>query len=85
WEHEGKGKGVSAQLWNIADKIREVDEIMTPALQDTIGEAHPELIFWNLVGQRRLARKTSLDGREQRIALLAQRGFTRLPKWLTQR
>jgi predicted RNase H-like nuclease len=85
WEHEGKGKGVSAQLWNIADKIREVDEFMTPARQDTIGEAHPELIFWNLAGQRRLAKKTSAEGREQRIALLAQRGFTRLPKWLTQR
>jgi predicted RNase H-like nuclease len=85
WEREGKGKGVSAQLWNIAGKIREVDEIMTPARQATIGEAHPELIFWNLAGQTRLAKKTSADGQEQRIALLAQRGFTRLPKWLTQR
>jgi predicted RNase H-like nuclease len=85
WEHEGKGRGVSAQLWNIADKIREVDEIMTAERQATIGEAHPELIFWNLAGQRRLAKKISAEGREQRIALLAQRGFTRLPKWLTQR
>jgi predicted RNase H-like nuclease len=85
WEHEGKGRGVSAQLWNIADKIREVDEIMTPERQATIGEAHPELIFWNWAGQRRLAKKTSAEGREQRVALLAQRGFTCLPKWLTQR
>lgn len=85
WEHEGKGRGVSAQLWNIGDKIGEVDEIMTPARQTTIGEAHPELIFWNLAGQVRLAKKTSAEGREQRITLLAQRGFTRLPKWLTQR
>lgn len=85
WEHEGKGRGVSAQLWNIRDKIRDVDEIMTPERQGTIGEAHPELIFWNLAGQRRLARKTSAEGREQRIALLAQRGFMRLPTWLTQR
>jgi len=85
WEHEGKGKGVSAQLWNIADKIREVDEIMTPARQETIGEAHPELIFWNLAGRLRLAKKTSAEGREQRITLLAQRGFRRLPTWLNQR
>jgi predicted RNase H-like nuclease len=85
WEHEGKGKGVSAQLWNIADKIREVDEIITPAGQDIIGEAHPELIFWNLASQHRLAKKASAEGREQRITLLTQRGFTRLPKWLTQR
>lgn len=85
WEHDGKGRGVSAQLWNIRDNIREVDEIMTPARQATIGEAHPELIFWNLAGRVHLARKTSAEGREQRIALLAQRGFTRLSKWLTQR
>lgn len=85
WKHEGEGRGVSAQLWNIRDKIRAVDEIMTPARQAMIGEAHPELIFWNLAGQVRLASKTSAEGREQRIALLAQRGFTRLPNWLTLR
>jgi len=41
WEREGKGRGISAQLWNLRDKIRDVDTIMTPALQTTIGEAHP--------------------------------------------
>ncbi|MCW1991526.1 putative RNase H-like nuclease [Bradyrhizobium diazoefficiens] len=85
WKHEGEGRGVSAQLWNIRDKIREVDEIMTPARQATIGEAHPELIFWNLAGRLLLESKVSAQGREQRIALLEQRGFTRLRKWLTQR
>jgi predicted RNase H-like nuclease len=85
WAREGKGRGVSAQLWNIRDKIRDVDEIMTPARQATIAEAHPELIFWNLARGARLAKKTSAEGREQRIALLAQRGFAKLPKWLTQR
>jgi predicted RNase H-like nuclease len=85
WEREGKGRGVSAQLWNIAGKIGEVDEIVTPERQATIGEAHPELIFWNLAGQVLLAKKTSAEGREQRIALLAKRGFTRLPQWLMQR
>lgn len=85
WEREGKGRGVSAQLWNIRDKIRDVDAIMTPARQVTIGEAHPELIFWNLAGSVRLATKTLAEGRQQRIALLAQRGFTHLPRWLTQR
>ncbi|MGX4805307.1 DUF429 domain-containing protein [Bradyrhizobium guangdongense] len=85
WEREGKGRGVSAQLWNIRDKIRDVDAIMTPERQPTIGEAHPELIFCNLAGRGRLAKKTSVEGREQRIALLTQRGFTRLRQWLTQR
>ena len=85
WQHEGKGRGVSAQLWNIRDKIREVDEIMTPVRQAAIGEAHPELIFWNLAGQVQLDSKTSARGREQRIELLTNRGFTKLPKWLMQR
>jgi predicted RNase H-like nuclease len=85
WTREGKGRGISAQLWNIRDKIREVDEIMTPARQATIGEAHPELIFWNLAGHVRPESKASARGREQRIVLLEQRGFTRLRKWLTQR
>jgi predicted RNase H-like nuclease len=85
WEHEGRGKGVSAQLWNIRDKIREVDAFMTPERQATIGEAHPELIFWNLANRVRLATKTSAQGRAQRIELLVAQGFARLPKWLTQR
>ena len=85
WQHEGKGMGVSCQLWNIRDKIKEVDDFMTPERQATIGEAHPELIFWNLAGQQRLERKTSARGREQRIEILTKQGFTRLPTWLTQR
>jgi predicted RNase H-like nuclease len=80
-----QGQGVSAQLWNLRDKIREVDEIMTPARQAIMGEAHPELIFWNLARGVWLAKKTSAEGRKQRIALLAQCGFRKLPKWLTQR
>ncbi|MHC4055695.1 DUF429 domain-containing protein [Bradyrhizobium sp. 25ACV] len=85
WTHEGKGRGVSAQLWNIRHKIREVDDVMTPARQATIGEAHPELIFWNLAGGARLANKTSAQGREQRVALLRARGFTKVERWLTLR
>lgn len=85
WTHESKGRGVSAQLWNIRDKLKEVDEIMTPVGQATIGEAHPELIFWNLAGRVRLEPKTSPRGREQRIALLKARGFTRIERWLMLR
>jgi predicted RNase H-like nuclease len=78
-------KGVSCQLWNIRDKIRDVDAFMTPERQAVIGEAHPELIFWNLAGQCRLERKTSAQGREQRVVLLAEQGFVNIRKWLTQR
>ncbi|MCK1664792.1 DUF429 domain-containing protein [Bradyrhizobium sp. 153] len=85
WEQEGKGRGVSAQLWNIRDKLKEVDDAMAPARQPTIGEAHPELIFWNLAGRVRLEPKTSSRGQAQRIALLRDRGFTKIETWLTLR
>jgi predicted RNase H-like nuclease len=85
WESEGGGMGVSCQLWNIRDKIREVDDFITPERQATIGEAHPELIFLKLNNQLRLERKKSEAGRKQRIELLADRGFVKISKWLTQR
>lgn len=74
--------GVSCQLWNIRDKMKEVDDVMTPARQATIGEAHPELVFWNLAGRVRLEPKTTSRGREQRIELLRDRGFTEVERWL---
>ena len=77
--------GVSCQLWNIRGKIREVDDFITPERQTTIGEAHPELIFRNLGKQIRLDGKKSERGREQRLKLLAVRGFVKLSSWLSQR
>ena len=85
WRHEGPGMGVSCQLWNIRDKIREVDDFITPDRQASVGEAHPELIFRKLSHPLRLEGKKSPLGRDQRITLLAGRGFVRLSKWLTQR
>ena len=85
WRHEGPGMGVSCQLWNIRDKIREVDDFITPGHQATIGEAHPELIFRRLGYPLRLEGKKSPLGRDQRIKLLAEQGFVKLSKWLTQR
>src|SRR5260370_231459 len=85
WRHEGPGMGVSCQLWNIKDKIREVDDFITPDRQATIGEAHPELIFRKLGNQVRLQGKKTELGRDQRIKLLADRGFVKLSSWLAQR
>ncbi|MFL6790793.1 MAG: DUF429 domain-containing protein [Bradyrhizobium sp.] len=85
WRHEGPGTGVSCQLWNIRDKIREVDDLITPDRQATLGEAHPELIFRKLGDQLVLQGKKSTPGRDQRVKLLAERGFVKLSKWLTQR
>src|SRR6266700_1316891 len=85
WRHEGRGMGVSCQLWNIRDKIREVDDFITPDRQAVIGEAHPELIFRNLSSAIGLNEKKSALGRDQRIKLLTERGFVKISKWLAQR
>jgi predicted RNase H-like nuclease len=85
WQHEGPRMGISCQLWNIRDKIKEVDDFITPHRQATIGEAHPELIFLKLNNHLRLEPKKSPRGRDRRINLLADRGFVKISKWLTQR
>jgi hypothetical protein len=43
------------------------------------------LIFRNLGNHRRLDGKKSERGRDQRLKLLADRGFVRLSRWLMQR
>ncbi|MBY0423028.1 MAG: DUF429 domain-containing protein [Parvularculaceae bacterium] len=45
---------VSKQCFNIFPKIREVDAVMTPALQARIVESHPEVAFWAMNGGRPL-------------------------------
>jgi predicted RNase H-like nuclease len=66
------GKAVSAQTWNIFAKIAEVDRIMTPALQDFVIEAHPELSFTMMnKGIPAAANKKTHEGRAQRLALLS--------------
>jgi predicted RNase H-like nuclease len=47
---------VSRQLFNIAPRIREVDEILRgdPASTERVYEVHPELAFWRLNGERAL-------------------------------
>jgi predicted RNase H-like nuclease len=85
WRHEGRGMGVSCQLWNIKDKIKEVDDFITPDRQARIGEAHPELVFLKLNNEVRLEPKKSARGCNHRIELLSERGFVKLSKWLTER
>ncbi|MEM7774852.1 MAG: DUF429 domain-containing protein [Pseudomonadota bacterium] len=78
---------VSKQAFNIFPKIREVDRVMTPELQDRVREVHPELAFWALNGQQPLATpkkiksKPNPDGLAQRRSLLAAAGYD--PDFLT--
>jgi predicted RNase H-like nuclease len=64
--------GLSIQAFNIVPKIREVDRLMTPALQHRVYEAHPELAFRALAGHPMHYRKKTVAGREERLRALEQ-------------
>jgi predicted RNase H-like nuclease len=77
-------KGTSMQLWCIRSKLRDVNELMSPARQTKLRETHPELVFWRLAGQA-LDSKKSEAGRKQRIELLENQGFGEIDRWLGMR
>ncbi|HSF18800.1 MAG TPA: DUF429 domain-containing protein, partial [Vicinamibacteria bacterium] len=63
--------GISRQCYGILPKIKEVDSLMTPSLQERVLEVHPELAFYELNHAEPLAaRKKSRDGLELRLGLL---------------
>ena len=72
------GKGFPKQLWNIAPKIREVDEILrkSPYLSEILIESHPEVCFLKLSGKV-LPSKKNPDGIKERIKILSEhlKGF----------
>jgi predicted RNase H-like nuclease len=45
-KHSYPPKKVSKQCYNLFPKIREIDGLITPELQDRVFESHPELAFW---------------------------------------
>ncbi len=55
---------VSKQLFMIAPKIREIDEVLRadPALIPRVFEVHPELAFWRLNGERALTEPKKVKG-----------------------
>jgi predicted RNase H-like nuclease len=66
-------QGVSKQAYNILPKIREVDRLMTPALQAIVYEAHPELAFLSLRnGEPMRFNKKTVEGRRERLRTLEQ-------------
>jgi predicted RNase H-like nuclease len=67
---EAIGVGLSKQAWNLVDKIRALDELMTPDLQPRISEAHPESSFAELAGAPLATRKATAAGRHERIEWL---------------
>lgn len=74
---------MSVQSFHILPKVREVDALLSPALQARVVEAHPELAFTLLAGRPMRHRKRAPEGaRERRRALsrVPGRPFARLPE-----
>ena len=66
---------VSKQLFNIAPKIREVDEALraTPRAVPRVFEVHPELAFWRLNGGRALTEPKKVKSRPYEPGLALRR------------
>lgn len=66
---------VSKQLFNIASKIREVDEALraAPDAAGRVFEVHPELAFWRLNGGRALAEPKKIKSRPYEAGLALRR------------
>lgn len=63
-------RGVSLQCYNLFPRLREVDELMTPPLQELVRETHPELAFARLNGAPLVFPKRKAEGRAERLELL---------------
>jgi predicted RNase H-like nuclease len=75
---EVRGYGMSRQAFGILPKIRQVDRLMTPATQQRVYEAHPELAFRALVGHPMQHNKKTVAGRQERLQALRQAPEERL-------
>lgn len=76
---DARRHGLSIQAFGILSKIREVDRLMTPGLQNLVHEAHPELAFTALAGHPMRFNKKTARGRRERLRALerAPRHFFR--------
>jgi predicted RNase H-like nuclease len=65
------GTGLSVQAWNLVPKIREVDQVMTSALEDHVVEVSPECAVRLLLGRVPAPKRTAGGAAERRDALEA--------------
>ena len=68
--------GISKQSFGLRSKLLEVDQFMTPYLQDRVREVHPELSFYELNGRQAVSHgKKNRAGLLERQRLLLGAGF----------
>ncbi len=74
---------ISKQCFFLFPKIRQIDALMTPALQSRIYETHPEVAFWALNRgvpldePKKVKSRPYPPGLEQRRSLLTSAGYDR--------
>jgi predicted RNase H-like nuclease len=72
---------VAKQCFHLFPKIREIDAILTPTLEDRVFEVHPELAFWRVNGHapmtlpKKVKSSPNPAGLDERRALLVRNGF----------
>lgn len=72
---------VSKQCFHLFGKIREVDALMSPPVQERVMEIHPEVAFWAMNGERplelpkKVKSRPNAPGLELRRALLSKHGY----------
>jgi len=69
------GKKLSKQSFAIVWRIREVDDLMSPALQASVREAHPEVTFATLAGRPLEFGKKCEEGERERLTILRRHGI----------
>lgn len=62
--------GLSVQAYNLIPRIREIDRLITPALQAQVWESHPELCFTGMVGTPIPYPKRAVQGHLARLHAL---------------
>ena len=74
------GKRLSTQSFAILGKIREVDLLMSAERQSGVREGHPEMTFCELKSTSLDFKKSSREGRTERLRILADHGVCFDPK-----
>ncbi len=65
-----RNHGLSLQAFHLIPRVAEVDECMTPELQERVVETHPELVFRRLAGRPMQHNKKKEEGYLERRQLL---------------
>lgn len=64
---------IAKQTWHLFPRIREIDALMTPALQERVFECHPEVAFWAMNGERALEEPKKVKSRPYEPGLVLRR------------